>query len=124
MKMKKRCFAFCALTLVFIFVLSGCKADFVGNKIKAGNKYTLSFSVLNRTEKETLSLKKGQELKVMLALEEGTLSFEIGQKDKAAIYKGTDLESAEFSVSVPESGSYTISVTGKGAKGAARLEVN
>lgn len=88
--MKKRCFAFCALTLAFIFVLSGFKADFVGNK------YTLSFSVLNRTEKETLSLKKGQELKVMLALEEGTLSFEIGQKDKAAIYKGIDLESAEF----------------------------
>lgn len=96
MKMKKSCFVFCALTLAFIFVLSGCKADFVGNKIKAGNKYTLSFSVLNRTEKETLSLKKGQELKVMLALEEGTLFFEIGQKDKAAIYKGTDLESAEF----------------------------
>lgn len=101
MKMKKRCFVFCALTLAFIFVLSGCKADFVGNKIKAGNKYTLSFSVLNRTEKETLSLKKGQELKVMLALEEGTLSFEIGQKDKAAIYKGTDLESGVLTLNIP-----------------------
>lgn len=120
--MKKRFVILLVLTLAVVFVFSACEPDFVGNKIKRGNEYSLSFSVLNRTEKETLSLKKGQELNVSLTLEKGTVSLRIGRKDKPAIYTGTDLESADFAVVVPENGRYIISVSGKGAKGKAEFD--
>lgn len=122
--MKKKTLAFLALALVFLFALSACEADFVGNKIKIKNRYTLSFSVLNHTEKETMNLKKGQKLNVTLTLEEGTVSLKIGRKDKPLIYKGTDLESASFCVIAPDTGRYIISVSGNGAKGKAEFEVS
>lgn len=121
---KKKLFAFFALLLAVLFCFCACKADFVGNKIKVGNKYTLSFSVLNKTEKETLNLKKGQTLKVSLSLEQGSVSLKIGKKDKLVIYKGTDLfESADFALEIPENGRYLIFVGGKQAKGKIVFEV-
>lgn len=122
--MKKKLFIIPALFLALLFALCACKADFVGNKIKVGNRYTLFFSVLNTTEKETLNLKKGQVLKVSLLLEKGTVSMSIAQGKSEPIYRGTDLdESASFSVSVPESGKYTVLVSGKDAKGKVKFEV-
>lgn len=122
--MKKKLFAVPALCLSLLFALCACKADFVGNKIKVGNSYTLSFSVLNTTEKETLNLKKGQVLKVSLSIEKGTVSLNVAQSKSAPIYRGTDLdESASFSVTVPEDGKYTVLVSGKDAKGKVKFEV-
>ncbi len=122
--MKKHFWAPIALSLLLIFTFSDCKADFVGNKIKIGNKYTLSFFVLNTTEKETLTLENGQTLNVSLELEEGSVSLSIAQKDKEPAYRGTDLDkSADFSVTVPESGKYIVLVSGKGAKGEIKFEV-
>lgn len=122
--MKKKLFVLAALLAASVFLFAACEADFVGNKIKTGNRYVLSFSVLNTTEKETLNLKKGQTLKVSLSLEAGTVSLKIGRKDKTAIYNGNDLsENAQFGLTVPDNGRYLIYVGGKGAKGKVTFEV-
>lgn len=122
--MKKKYIALLLLCFVLIFSLSACRADFVGNKIKVGNKYTLSFSVLNTEEKESMNLKKGQKLGVALELETGKVSVRIGKAGEPEIYKGTDLfESAQFDLIVPQNGRYHICVSGKDARGKIEFKV-
>lgn len=107
------CLVFCA---VFLFV--SCKANFVGNKIKTKDRYLLSFSVLNGTEKETLNLKKGEELSVSAELKSGEVSVFVGRKSgENALYRGNGLKDEEFTLVCTESGTYSIEVTGKNAKG-------
>lgn len=116
--MKKKTFASLALLLCAVFLLSGCKADFVGNKIKIKDRYLLEFSVLNTTEKETLSLQSGDNLSVKIELEEGEVAVSVVPVNGGeALYRGSGLQKEEFSLTAKESGKYSIEVTGKEAKG-------
>ncbi|MDO4380062.1 MAG: hypothetical protein Q4D20_04225 [Clostridia bacterium] len=106
------CLVFCA-----VFLFASCKADFVGNKIKTKDRYLLSFAVLNGTEKETLNLKKGEELFVKAEIPEGEVSLFVAPKGGKTLYRGTLVQNESFSLVCTESGTYSIEVTGKNAKG-------
>lgn len=115
MKTKKLislCLVFCA-----VFLFASCKANFVGNKIKTSDKYLLSFLVLNGTEKETLNLKKDDELSVKAEISEGEVSLLVAPKGGEKLYRGTLVQNESFTLVCKESGTYTIEVTGDGAKG-------
>ena len=116
--MKKKSFAvIIAALLSLTFFLCACEPDFVGNKIKTKNKYVLSFSALNRTEKEELYLEKGESLKVRIELTEGEVSLLISSTEGEEYYKGSELRNEEFTVVAGRDGRCRIWVTGDGAKG-------
>lgn len=116
--MKKKSFAVivAALLLLTLF-LCACEPDLVGNKIKTKNKYVLSFSALNKTEKEELYLKKGDSLEVKIELTEGEVSLLISSTKGEEYYKGSELRNEEFTVVAERDGRCRIWVTGEKAKG-------
>lgn len=112
----KRLVSMC-LVLCTVFLFASCKANFVGNKIKTSDKYLLSFAVLNGTEKETLNLKKGEELSVTAEISRGEVSLFVVPKGGKTLYRGTLVQNESFILVCNESGTYTIEATGKNAKG-------
>lgn len=116
--MKKKSFAvIIAALLSLTFFLCACEPAFVGNKMKTKNEYVLSFSALNRTEKEELYLEKGDSLKVKIELTEGEVSLLISSTEGEEYYKGSELRNEEFTVVAGRDGRCRIWVTGDGAKG-------
>lgn len=119
--MKKKTVSVTSVLLLFlctVFLLNGCKADFVGNKIKTKDRYLLDFSALNTTEKETLSLQSGEKFSVKVELETGEVSLLIVPKDGGeTLYRGSGLQNEEFVLTAKESGKHSIEVTGSEAKG-------
>ena len=88
--MKKKSFAMIIAALLSLtFFLCACEPAFVSSKMKTKNEYVLSFSALNRTEKEELYLEKGESLKVRIELTEGEVSLLISSTEGEEYYKGT-----------------------------------
>ncbi len=112
----KRLISLC-LVLCTVFLFASCKANFVGNKIKTSDKYLLSFAVLNGMQKETLKLKKGDELSVKAEISEGEVSLFVAPKGGETLYRGTLVQNESFTLVCKESGTYTIEITGNSAKG-------
>ena len=116
--MKKKSFAvIIAALLSLTFFLCACEPAFVGNKMKTKNEYVLSFSALNRTEKEELYLEKGDGLEVRIELTEGEVSLLISSPEGEEYYKGNGLSNGKFTVTVERDGRCRIWVTGEKAKG-------
>ena len=84
---KKKPVVIIALLMVLVLSLCACEPDFVGNKYKTKNKYVLSFSALNKTEKEELYLEKGDGLEVSIELTEGEVSLLISSPKGEEYYK-------------------------------------
>lgn len=114
---KKKPVVIIALLMVLVLSLCACEPDFVGNKYKTKNKYVLSFSVLNKTEKEELYLEKGDGLEVSIELTEGEVSLLISSPEGEEYYKGNGLSNGKFTVTVERDGRCRIWVTGDDAKG-------
>ena len=116
--MKKKSFAvIIAALLSLTFFLCACEPAFVGNKMKTKNEYVLSFSALNRTEKEELYLEKGDGLEVSIELTEGEVSLLISSPEVEEYYKGNGLSNGKFTVVAERDGRCRIWVTGDDAKG-------
>ena len=116
--MKKKSFVvIIAALLSLTFFLCACEPAFLGNKMKTKNEYVLSFSALNRTEKEELYLEKGDGLEVSIELTEGEVSLLISSPKGEEYYKGNGLSNGKFTVTVERDGRCRIWVTGDGAKG-------
>lgn len=72
---------------------------------------------MNGTDSHVLTLKKGDMLAVTFETTGGQLTMEITAPDGSVIYQGNGTEATEFTLGIPEDGTYTISVRGKQAKG-------
>ncbi|HBK02389.1 MAG TPA: hypothetical protein DDY77_05105 [Clostridiales bacterium] len=108
------------LFAAFAFTLTACGADFVGNKIYNGvlGDYTLDFSALNRSEKQTVTVKEDESVfDVEITVDEGRLDIEIFSESGEKVYVGNDLQTASFSLDKLKKGRYDITVTGEKAKG-------
>lgn len=104
------------LLLSLLLTLFGCRPDFVGNAYVTDTGYHMDFSALNRTETAELSLGEEEELRVLISLTEGTVSLTIAKGAENA-YSGTDLKNESFTVGIPATGRYRITVRGDGAAG-------
>ncbi len=108
------------LFVAFAFTLTACEADFVGNKIYNGSAgvYTLDFSALNRSEKQTVTVKEDESVfDVEITAEEGKIDIEIYSESGEKVYVGSGLQTASFSLDKLKKGRYDITVTGEKAKG-------
>lgn len=105
--------------LIFVFTLTACGTDFDGSRTGNDSEFIMEYKVLNTTDSQKLIVAEGDTIHAQIIVESGSLSF-IVQKDDAQVpvYEGKDVSfSDEFDIGIEESGVYTVTVTGKKAKG-------
>ena len=82
--------------------------------------FSLRFTVLNTTDAQTLSFQEGDALSVSWQIESGSIDLLIAMEGEEPLYQANGREKgdeAAFDLIVPKTGDYTITVTGKNAKG-------
>lgn len=100
-----------------VLVLRGRQSEFSGDLVKNPGAYLLDIQKMNGADSHVLTLKKGDSLAVKFETTGGQLTMEITAPDGSVIYQGNGTEATEFTLGIPEDGTYTISVRGKQAKG-------
>lgn len=117
--MKKCIAALCAILLVFMLASCGSidDASFSGSKTGDENHYDISFDILNTTFTHDLIMTQGESIRVHIAKKSGNITVKIQKGQDIPVYEGNGDVATDFSVTIPEGGTYTVSVTGKKAKG-------
>ncbi len=93
---------------------------FDGDRISESGRFALQFERMNMTDSETMALEEGDALHVSWLIESGHVDIVIGMEGKEAVYRANDRpagDEADFSVEIPQTGTYTITVTAREAKG-------
>lgn len=107
--------------VLMVFMLCGCKgsqkATFDGSKTGDENHYDISFKMLNTTYTHKLEMKAGESILVHIEKESGDIKVMIQKEGETPVYEGNGDAATDFSVKVSEDGTYTVSVTGKEARG-------
>ena len=114
-------------TLVVLIAVAGIliltrqpETRFDGDRISDQGRFALQFNWMNRTDSETVPLAEGDALRISWQIESGQIDVSIGMEGKEAIYQANDRtagDEADFCVEIPETGSYTITVSAREAKG-------
>lgn len=99
--------------------LTGCHAGstFDGSVASNDEGVRMDYVILDRRESVTICLEEGDSLRVSVAQEAGTVDVTVGMEGQNPVYEGKGLTDFDFTLGIPESGTYQISVTGHGARG-------
>lgn len=120
--MKRMLSVLCAI-LVIVF-LTACSSDFDGSRTGNDNEFSMEYKILNKTDSQDLNLQDGDKINAKIIVDGGTLAIKIQKDDEEPIYESDGISiSNEFEIEVDESGTYTITVTGKKAKGSVNFAV-
>lgn len=110
--------------LILILTLTACGTDFDGSRTGNDSEFVMNYKMLNKMDSQDLVVTVGDVIHTKIIVEGGSLSFKIQKDDEAPIYEGKDvISSDEFDVEIEESGTYTVTVTGKKAKGSVAFTV-
>ncbi len=93
---------------------------FDGERISDPGRFALQFERMNMTDSETMALAEGDALHVTWQIESGHMDIVIGMEGEEAVYRADNRPAgdvADFCVEIPQTGSYTITVTAREAKG-------
>ena len=114
--MKKIILIIC--TLVFLISLTACGTKFDGSRTGNDSEFIMEYSVLNTTDAQDLTIESGDTISAKIVIDKGSLSIKIQKDGEEPIYEGNGISTSnEFDVEIDESGTYTVEVTGKKAKG-------
>jgi len=108
------------LIFLLVFFISGCadkNAIFNGSKTSNDNQFVMEYEILNTTYTEELELKKDEIIKVEIVNDSGVLNVSVIGKSGEKVYKGDNISSGSFSLTIPKDDTYEFSVEGKKAKG-------
>lgn len=112
---------FCIGMAVLLFLYIGHQntvtRTFNGDRIGGQDTYILRFDILNREDSHTMSLQAGDELHCSWKIDAGEAKVLIACVDGDEIYRGDKIDSADFTVTATSAGDYTITVTGRQARG-------
>ncbi|WP_141107702.1 hypothetical protein [Butyrivibrio sp. YAB3001] len=104
--------------LVLVLLCScGNDATFDGSKTGDANHFDIEFNVLNTSYTHELDMNEGESIDVQIEAESGDISLNIQKEDEKPVYRGNKMKSGNFKVGVESAGKYTLTVTGKKAKG-------
>lgn len=82
--------------------------------------FSLRFNALNTADAQTLALREGDTLHVSWLIESGSVDVLISMEGESPLYQANGRgkgDEAAFDLTIPKSGDYTFTVTGKNAKG-------
>lgn len=107
--------------VIVTVLLSACtgmkNAAFSGSMTGDEKNFEIAFDVLNTTYTHELEMKQGEIIQVHIVKKSGDLKVMIQKDGEAPVYEGNGDAAADFSVTVPEDGAYTVRVTGNAAEG-------
>ena len=120
--MKKIILIIC--TLVFLISLTACGTKFDGSRTGNDSEFIMEYSVLNTTDAQDLTIESGDTISAKIVIDKGSLSIKIQKDGEEPIYESNGISTSnEFDVEIDESGTYTVEVTGKKAKGSVSFMV-
>jgi len=109
--------------LILALCLGGCDEDiFSGNRRVDESSYQIDFTMLNGERKQVLPFREGDELKVEITRIKGSIRMAVTSEDGLEVYSGDCSVTTSFTVRVPKTGNYVISVVGSRAQGSVRVE--
>ncbi len=124
-KILRICFAILAVCLAGMLLLTLWPSN--GSRYSRNveeNFFSLGMEQLNGTIAEPYALEKGDAIVVNVVRISGELAISIGQENREPIYEGRNPELGGFQVTVPEDGTYFLSVSGKHAEGSISFQIN
>lgn len=119
--MKKFLWIVCTSTLMVS--LTACSTKFDGSRTGNDSEFIMEYSVLNTTDRQDLIAESGDTISGKMIVNKGSLSIKIKKDGEEPVYESSISASDEFAVEIDESGTYTVEVTGKGAKGSVSFTV-
>ena len=99
------------------------QGSFTGSRVKNPDAYLMDIENMDGTDRHTLNLQEGDVLRIRFETVKGALKMEIEAPDGTAIYCGNGEETTDFTVSIPESGVYTVVVEARHAKGTVNIQL-
>ena len=100
-----------------VFLLLYAPEGFSGERTETPDSYALNIERMNGTDSHTLSLRAGDVLQVAFKAERGLLTMEITAPDGTQLYAGNGSEATDFTLNIPQSGDYTVTVEARRAEG-------
>ena len=114
-------FTLCILGLAVS--LTACGRDcFVGSRTAETGSYRLDIDRMTGTDRFTMELRAGDTLAVQFETAKGSIYMEIKEPDESSLYAGNGKGVSEFTVNIPESGTYSIYVEAHYAKGTVYIQ--
>ena len=127
--MKKNLHRYAALIVILFLALlslaaaaiypNAARSTFTGSRIKNEDSYSVDCRVLNGEDTHTLTLQEGDVLSVRVQVEKGTLAVSVAMEGQTPLYRSSGIETSTFTLTVPVSGDYTVSLTGRDFAGQA-----
>ena len=109
------------LLCLLLLPLTACQPDFSGSRMGTPRGLHMSYTAFHTTEKQTLSLKAGEEIALSLVSQAGTLSITIWKGEEEPIYEGEGLTTQDFTVEVEDDS--PSGLCGQGAVGSVDITV-
>lgn len=112
----------CVLTALGMARLCGAReSKYTINTLS--NQYSIGAEYLNDTLNHEIMLKEGEYLDANFVVEDGELYVDICSEAGNFIFEKTISESSSYTLVVPETGNYEISITGKEAEGSLSFQI-
>lgn len=109
--------------LLLALCLGGCDEEiFSGSRKVDDSSYQIDFEMLNGERTQVLSFQEGDELKVDITRIKGSIKLSLTSTAGQEIYSGDCSITTNFTIRVPKTGEYVVSIVGKKAQGSVRIE--
>ena len=103
--------------------LTACGRDcFVGSRTAEAGAYRLDIDRMTGTDRFTMELRAGDTLAVQFETVKGSIYMEIKEPGESSLYAGNGKGVTEFTVSISQSGTYSIYVEASHAKGTVYIQ--
>ena len=124
----RRKYILAALLLVLaagavLFAVIQNRTCFDGSRTADSASYTLDIERMTGTDRHTLALEAGDVLAIQFETMKGSLYLEIRAPDDTVLYAGNGKAATEFTLNIPETGAYTVTVDARRARGSIHIRV-
>ncbi len=124
MKISCKKLFFIGFALLFPLLSAACVSDFDGSRTGNNSQLIMDYRLFNTTDSQNLTVEAGDVVHVEITAEGGRLSLTIQKDGEPPLYEKDSIATSDaFDLEAPESENYTVTVTGKRAKGGFRCIV-
>lgn len=95
--------------------------NFSGECESNRSSYSLDIEYMNGIDSHRIELKKGKTLEIQFKTEQGSIYMTISSPDGSVLYSGNGKAANNFTLPVLQSGTYTVTIEARHAKGAIHI---
>ncbi len=113
-----------SIMVVLSLFLNACGYYFEGSRLGNDSGLVMEYKMLNKTDSQDLTVEAGDIIHAEIEVEGGQLTLKIQKGDELPVYESAGVKSSDiFDIEIKETGIYTVTVTGKRAKGSVSFTV-